>query len=280
MIDTIAERAPNIRDLIVDRQVLTPLDIERRIGLTEGNIFQGELSLEQLFFNRPVPGWARYRTPVDGLWMCGSATHPGGGIMGAPGRIAALRAAASQAQRRRAGGAVSRCDVIVAGGGHNGLVCAPACARRASGWVARAARASRRHRRGRTHRRAVQRSLIDELRAAPPRSGADRAGRAAARAAPRRRATHLLADTARTADGPARAFGRRRRRLPRVRRPRPHDRGVPGAGATPRPATTGSSAHRRCLRRARPGTGVSRAGAEAGSRADAGAADGGGRLRR
>ena len=90
VIATIAERAPNIRDLIIDRQVLTPLDIERRIGLTEGNIFQGELSLEQLFFNRPVPGWARYRTPVDDLWMCGSATHPGGGLMGAPGRIAAL----------------------------------------------------------------------------------------------------------------------------------------------------------------------------------------------
>ncbi len=90
VIDTIAERAPNIRDLILHKQVLTPLDIEQRIGLSEGNIFQGELSLEQLFFNRPVPGWARYRTPVGNLWMCGSATHPGGGLMGAPGRIAAL----------------------------------------------------------------------------------------------------------------------------------------------------------------------------------------------
>jgi phytoene dehydrogenase-like protein len=90
VIDTIAERAPNIRDIIIDRQVLTPLDIESTFGLTEGNIFQGELSLEQLFFNRPVPRWARYRTPVRDLWMCGSATHPGGGIMGAPGRIAAL----------------------------------------------------------------------------------------------------------------------------------------------------------------------------------------------
>ena len=88
--DTIAERAPNIRDLIVGRQVLTPLDIERQMGLTEGNIFQGELSLEQLFLNRPVPGWARFRTPVRELWLCGSSAHPGGGIMGAPGRIAAL----------------------------------------------------------------------------------------------------------------------------------------------------------------------------------------------
>jgi phytoene dehydrogenase-like protein len=90
VIATLEERFPKIRDLILHQQVLTPLDIERITGLTEGNIFQGELSLEQLFFNRPVPGWARYRTPVKRLWMCGSATHPGGGIMGAPGRIAAL----------------------------------------------------------------------------------------------------------------------------------------------------------------------------------------------
>ena len=77
--------------------MLTPLDIERRIGLTEGNIFQGELSLEQLFFNRPVPGWARFRTPVDGLWMCGSATHPGGGHHGRA--RADRRAGAAQAKR-------------------------------------------------------------------------------------------------------------------------------------------------------------------------------------
>ena len=70
--------------------MLTPLDIERTIGLTEGNIFQGELSLEQLFFNRPVPGYARFRTPVRDLWLCGSSTHPGGGLMGANGRLAAL----------------------------------------------------------------------------------------------------------------------------------------------------------------------------------------------
>jgi len=88
VVETIAEHAPNIKKLIVGRQVLTPLDLEREFGLTQGNIFQGELSLEQLFFLRPVPGWAYYRTPVDNLYMCGSATHPGGGIMGAPGRIA------------------------------------------------------------------------------------------------------------------------------------------------------------------------------------------------
>jgi phytoene dehydrogenase-like protein len=88
VINTIAEYAPNIKKIIVGRQVLTPLDLEREFGLTQGNIFQGELSLEQLFFLRPVAGWAYYRTPVDNLYMCGSATHPGGGIMGANGRIA------------------------------------------------------------------------------------------------------------------------------------------------------------------------------------------------
>jgi phytoene dehydrogenase-like protein len=88
VVETISEHAPNIKKLVVGRQVLTPLDLEREFGLTQGNIFQGELSLEQLFFLRPVPGWAYYRTPIDNLYMCGSATHPGGGIMGAPGRIA------------------------------------------------------------------------------------------------------------------------------------------------------------------------------------------------
>jgi phytoene dehydrogenase-like protein len=104
VIDTIAERAPNIRELIIEKQVLTPLDIEQKIGLSEGNIFQGELSLEQLFFNRPVPGWARYRTPIGGLWMCGSGAHPGGGLMGAPGRIAALELLA-ESPRGRGGAA-------------------------------------------------------------------------------------------------------------------------------------------------------------------------------
>jgi phytoene dehydrogenase-like protein len=90
VIDTIAEHAPNIKDIILHKQVLTPLDLEREWGLSEGNIFQGELSLEQLFFLRPVPGYAQFRTPIKNLYLCGSATHPGGGIMGAPGRLAAL----------------------------------------------------------------------------------------------------------------------------------------------------------------------------------------------
>jgi phytoene dehydrogenase-like protein len=99
VIDRIAEFAPNIRDIILYRDVQTPLDIERTTGLSEGNIFQGELSLEQLFFNRPVPGYARFRTPVRDLWLCGSATHPGGGIMGANGRIAALEVLRARGRR-------------------------------------------------------------------------------------------------------------------------------------------------------------------------------------
>ncbi len=89
VVQTLSEYAPNFKNIVIGRQVVTPLDLEREWGLTEGNIFQGELSLEQLFFLRPVPGWASYRTPIKNLYMCGSATHPGGGIMGAPGRLAA-----------------------------------------------------------------------------------------------------------------------------------------------------------------------------------------------
>ena len=99
VVDRIAEFAPNIRDIILFRNVQTPLDIERTTGLTEGNIFQGELSLEQLFFNRPVPGYARFRTPIRDLWLCGSATHPGGGIMGANGRIAAMEVLRARGRR-------------------------------------------------------------------------------------------------------------------------------------------------------------------------------------
>src|SRR5450432_4271211 len=90
VVNTIAEYAPNIKDIIIEKQVITPLDLEREWGLSEGNIFQGELSLEQLFFLRPVPGWAQFRTPIKNLYICGSAAHPGGGIMGAPGRLAAV----------------------------------------------------------------------------------------------------------------------------------------------------------------------------------------------
>lgn len=91
VIDTLAEYAPNLKELILHRQVVTPLDMERDIGLTQGNIFHGELSLEQLFFLRPVPGCADGTTPVKGLYLCGSGIHPGGGVMGAPGQLAAQR---------------------------------------------------------------------------------------------------------------------------------------------------------------------------------------------
>jgi len=85
----IAEYAPNVPGAIIARQVLTPLDLERTYGLTEGNIFHGDLNLEQLFFNRPVAGWSQYRTPIAGLYLCGAGAHPGGGVTGAPGHNSA-----------------------------------------------------------------------------------------------------------------------------------------------------------------------------------------------
>lgn len=92
VVKKIAEYAPNVPAAILARQVLTPLDLERTYGLTEGNIFHGDLRLEQLFFMRPVPGWAQYRTPIRGLYLCGAGAHPGGGVTGAPGRNAAHQA--------------------------------------------------------------------------------------------------------------------------------------------------------------------------------------------
>ncbi len=89
VIDTLSEYIPNLESLILHRQVLTPWDLEQTYGLTEGNIFHGELSLEQLAFQRPAAGWANYRTPIKRLWMCASGTHPGGGLMAAPGALCA-----------------------------------------------------------------------------------------------------------------------------------------------------------------------------------------------
>lgn len=88
-IDQIEAHAPGFRNLILHVEVRTPRELEAEVGLTEGNIFQGELTFDQMFFNRPVPGYANYRSPVKDLWICGSSTHPGGGVMGAPGRNAA-----------------------------------------------------------------------------------------------------------------------------------------------------------------------------------------------
>ena len=90
VVETLSEYIPNLKNIILHRQVITPWDIEQTIGLTEGNIFQGELSLWQLFFLRPAAGYAKYRTPIRNYYQCGSGTHPGGGISGAPGRLAAL----------------------------------------------------------------------------------------------------------------------------------------------------------------------------------------------
>jgi len=90
VIDTLAKYFPNLKEIILHRQVVTPLDIEQMTGLSQGNIFQGELSLSQLFFMRPAPGYAQYKTPIKGYFQCGSGTHPGGGITGAPGRLAAM----------------------------------------------------------------------------------------------------------------------------------------------------------------------------------------------
>ena len=94
---TIEEFFPGFSELIVHREVVTPLDIERLIGLSEGNIFAGELFEDQLFLNRPAPGWNQYRTPISGYYQCGSGTHPGGGVMGGPGWLAARQILGDQA---------------------------------------------------------------------------------------------------------------------------------------------------------------------------------------
>ena len=97
VVDTMAEYIPGLKDMILYRQVLTPWDLEQQMGLTEGNIFQGELSLEQLLFQRPITGYAKYKTTIPKLWMCGSGTHPGGGIMGASGELCAKTMLTSKA---------------------------------------------------------------------------------------------------------------------------------------------------------------------------------------
>ncbi|HET7757122.1 MAG TPA: NAD(P)/FAD-dependent oxidoreductase, partial [Steroidobacteraceae bacterium] len=89
VLDAIARHSPNFRALVLHAEIRTPQELENEVGLTEGNIFQGELTFDQLFFNRPVPGCAQYRAPLHGLYLCGSSTHPGGGVMGAPGANAA-----------------------------------------------------------------------------------------------------------------------------------------------------------------------------------------------
>ena len=101
VLDTIAQYAPNVPSAVLHREVLTPPDLERRFGLVGGNIFHGEMSLDQLFSFRPTSHTAGYRTPIEGLYLCGSGAHPGGGVMGAPGRNAARVMARDLRRHRR-----------------------------------------------------------------------------------------------------------------------------------------------------------------------------------
>ncbi len=104
VVDTLADYAPNLPGSILDRQVLTPADLEAEFGLSEGHLYQGHLTLDQILFMRPVPGWSGYRTPIDGLYLSGACTHPAG-LAGGPGRLAAMRVLADRkrATRRPAG---------------------------------------------------------------------------------------------------------------------------------------------------------------------------------
>jgi len=101
VVTILADHIPGFERLVLGRQILTPLDLEARFGLTEGHIYHGEMTLDQSLFLRPVPGWSRYRTPIDGLYLCGSGAHPGGGITGAPGWNAAREILKDRPRRGR-----------------------------------------------------------------------------------------------------------------------------------------------------------------------------------
>jgi phytoene dehydrogenase-like protein len=88
-VETIGRYAPNVPGAVLARKVLTPFDLEQTFGITEGNIFHGDINMGQLFFLRPIPGWAQYNAPIRNLYLCGAGTHPGGGVTGAPGYNAA-----------------------------------------------------------------------------------------------------------------------------------------------------------------------------------------------
>ena len=89
VLEVLDEFLPGTRERVLDHHLHTPLDLESELGLTHGDEYHGQMGLDQLLFMRPIPGWARYRTPVEKLFLCGSGTHPGGGVTGAPGRLAA-----------------------------------------------------------------------------------------------------------------------------------------------------------------------------------------------
>ena len=108
VVELLGQYAPNLPGAIEWRFALSPVDLEERFGLTGGHIFHGELSPGQLFANRPLPGWSGYRTPVRNLYLCGSGTHPGGGVMGAPGHNAAQAILSSQEKEARSKAAARR----------------------------------------------------------------------------------------------------------------------------------------------------------------------------
>jgi len=101
VLDQMSVACPDIRDRVLHMEVRSPMELETEVGLTEGNIFQGELTFDQLFFNRPIPGYSHYDTPIAGLYMCGSSAHPGGGVMGAPGANAARAIIRREAKHTR-----------------------------------------------------------------------------------------------------------------------------------------------------------------------------------
>jgi len=103
VIDTVSKHAPNFRAAVIARQVLSPLDLEERFGLVDGDIFHGQLGLDQLFSTRPVLGHADYRMPIEGLYLCGSSAHPGGGVTGVPGHNAAREILRDLRRSRSAG---------------------------------------------------------------------------------------------------------------------------------------------------------------------------------
>ena len=112
MIETVNEHAPNFRASVLGRQILSPLDLERRFGLVDGDIFHGQLTLDQLFSARPVLGHADYRMPVANLYLCGSGAHPGGGVTGVPGRNAAREIIRDFKGLRGAGSAELACTGV------------------------------------------------------------------------------------------------------------------------------------------------------------------------
>jgi phytoene dehydrogenase-like protein len=90
VLDTLNSYSENIKEIILDSHLLTAADLEAEYNLPEGNLYHGEMTLDQFFHMRPVPGWAQYTTPIEGLYLCGPGTHPGGGVTGLPGRNAAM----------------------------------------------------------------------------------------------------------------------------------------------------------------------------------------------